>query len=163
GIFGHLVLCPIVILTHAAFVACWDRITLGNRIDVGWLEIVRRHLAGSALYEVLGYVLFATLVEASVRRRADSDAPFIHLPSAQETGLVIRSANSISHVRLGDVHFLEASGNYVRVHTAERTLSLRGSLSSVQQKLDARFTQVHRSRVVNREQVAGLHSLGRHR
>lgn len=53
---------------------------------------------------------------------------------------------------------LEASGNTVAIHTARGTHSLRATLESLEGRLDpAQFARVHRSHVVNIDEIAEIH------
>ena len=53
---------------------------------------------------------------------------------------------------------LEANGNSVAVHTARGTHTLRATLESLESRLDpAQFARVHRSHVVNIDEVAEIH------
>lgn len=45
--------------------------------------------------------------------------------------------------------YLEADGNYVHIHTAERNHTIKRSLRSILSELDQRFIQVHKAFVVN--------------
>lgn len=56
-----------------------------------------------------------------------------------------------------DIRYLEAAGNYVRLHTAGASPLMRGTLASLESRLDARrFVRVHRSFVVNLSLIAEL-------
>jgi two-component system, LytTR family, response regulator len=53
---------------------------------------------------------------------------------------------------------LEANGNSVAVHTARGTHTLRATLESLEARLDpAQFARVHRSHVVNIDEIAEIH------
>ena len=53
---------------------------------------------------------------------------------------------------------LEANGNAVAVHTARGTHALRATLESLETRLDpAQFARVHRSHIVNIDEIAEIH------
>ena len=54
-----------------------------------------------------------------------------------------------------DVRYLEAAGNYVRLHTASASPLLRGTLAGIEKRLDG-FVRVHRSFLVNIALIAEL-------
>ncbi len=57
-------------------------------------------------------------------------------------------------MKLGDVQWIEASGNYINIVTGNKKHLLRSTLSGVAQKLDQdRFYQIHRSTIVNLDYV----------
>lgn len=56
-----------------------------------------------------------------------------------------------------EVRYFEAAGNYVRLHAAHVQPLLRGTLSSLEKRLDpVRFVRVHRSFIVNASLIAEL-------
>lgn len=71
--------------------------------------------------------------------------------------LSVRSVGRIECIRLDEVLWLEAEGNYVRLHLARRALLYRMPLSRLEQHLDpARYLRVHRRAIVSVEQGASL-------
>lgn len=61
-------------------------------------------------------------------------------------------------LRVDQVDWIEAAGNYSRLHVAGANYLLRESIRSLEKKLDGRqFVRVHRSAVVNLDRVHELH------
>lgn len=57
-------------------------------------------------------------------------------------------------VRVQDIHWLEAAGNYIILHCADRNYPMRQTLSGIIAKLDpAHFQRTHRSALVNFQHV----------
>lgn len=57
-------------------------------------------------------------------------------------------------VRVDQIDWIEASGNYVNLHVGERVYPLRETMAGIQQKLEDRgFARVHRSAIVNLDRV----------
>jgi len=57
-------------------------------------------------------------------------------------------------VRTDDIDWLEADGDYVRIHAGKATHMVRDTIAEVTAKLPAeRFVRVHRSIVVNTERI----------
>jgi len=68
--------------------------------------------------------------------------------------LVVRDHERYLLVPTTEIHCLEATGNYVQLYCERANHLLRGTLSAVEAKLDSqRFLRVHRSWIVNLEQV----------
>jgi two-component system, LytTR family, response regulator len=63
----------------------------------------------------------------------------------------VRDADEVMRfVRLDDVAYLEAAGNYVRLHTAKAQHEVRLTLRALLPQLDPTvFRRIHRSTVVN--------------
>lgn len=71
--------------------------------------------------------------------------------------MMIKSEGRIYFVRNADVDWVEAAGNYVRLHAGKESHLLRDSLTAVEKKLDpARFVRIHRSIIVNLERIREL-------
>ncbi|RSZ57025.1 response regulator transcription factor [Massilia atriviolacea] len=75
--------------------------------------------------------------------------------------LTVRSVGTIECVQLADVDWIEASGNYVNLHLAGRSVMHRLALSRLLPHLDpASFLRVHRSAVARIDQAARLDVAG---
>jgi two-component system LytT family response regulator len=71
--------------------------------------------------------------------------------------LMVKSGGRIYFVRVEEIDWVEAAGNYVRLHVGGEEHLLRESLTALERKLDpARFVRVHRSAVVNLERIREL-------
>ena len=63
-------------------------------------------------------------------------------------------------VKVDDIEHIEAAGNYVNLHVAERIYPLRETLTKIQKRLDdATFKRVHRSHIINLNMVAEIRPL----
>ncbi|MGV7209632.1 LytR/AlgR family response regulator transcription factor [Oxalobacteraceae bacterium A2-2] len=101
----------------------------------------------------------AGFVEAQRAYLAAQDDPQPQPPYWQQ--LSVRSVGRIECVRLDEVLWLEAEGNYVRLHLARRQVLYRMPLSRLEQHLDpARFVRVHRRAIVAAGQGACLSVTG---
>ena len=73
----------------------------------------------------------------------------------------VRSVGRIEQVRVDEILWLEAAGNYVQLRLAGRTVLHRVTLGRLELLLDpAQFLRVHRSTIVRRDQLASLVSNG---
>jgi two-component system, LytTR family, response regulator len=71
--------------------------------------------------------------------------------------LAVRSSRGIALLALDDILWIEARGDYVRIHSTDRTDLLREPISAMEHQLDAgRFVRVHRSAIVNLARVREL-------
>jgi two-component system, LytTR family, response regulator len=76
--------------------------------------------------------------------------------------LAVRTGERIRMVRVSDIDYVSAAGNYVRIHTGSDSMLLRETISALEDRLDPRlFVRVHRSLVVNRTRVRELEGLYR--
>jgi len=73
----------------------------------------------------------------------------------------VRSIGRIECIRLEDVQWLEADGNYVKLHLETRCVLYRMPLSRLEEHLDpARFVRVHRRAIVGVEQFSSMAVVG---
>jgi len=71
--------------------------------------------------------------------------------------IAIRLGDRIYYVRLRDVDWIEADGNYVRLHTGNKSHLLRRAMRQLIEELDLRqFARIHRSAIVNIERIERL-------
>ena len=54
------------------------------------------------------------------------------------------------------IHYVQADGDYSRVHTYDRSYLSTTSLGELEEKLGGRFARIHRSYLVNLAKVAGV-------
>ena len=68
--------------------------------------------------------------------------------------LAIRTAHGVLMLAVGDIAWIEARGDYARIHSGSRMDLVRESLSSLESRLGpTRFVRIHRSAIVNLAQV----------
>jgi two-component system LytT family response regulator len=69
-------------------------------------------------------------------------------------------ANRVTLVPVGEIHWIEAADNYVRLHTAEGQYAVRETMNNLVEQLDPRqFARVHRSTIVNLGRVKEMIAL----
>jgi two-component system LytT family response regulator len=96
--------------------------------------------------------VFARVVAATPPGPPLTAAPVRTLRLPDSSGTVVLTA--------GDVDWIEAQGNYCRVHAGARRPLVRRTLSSLLEELGPGFLRVHRSRAVNLERVQRVESRG---
>jgi two-component system, LytTR family, response regulator len=73
--------------------------------------------------------------------------------------LVVKSTGRIYFVRMADIDWCEAAGNYVRLHVGSQAHLVRGTMANLEAELDpARFVRIHRSAIVNVDRIQELRS-----
>ena len=74
--------------------------------------------------------------------------------------LIIKSAGRVFFLRAEEIDWIEAAGNYVRLHVGKETHLLRDTMSSLEARLDPkRFLRIHRSTMVNIERIQEMQPL----
>ena len=68
--------------------------------------------------------------------------------------IVVRSGDRLFFVATKELLHLTAEGNYVRIHTADKSHLIRGTLAGLEARLDPKcFARIHRSGIVNIEAI----------
>ncbi len=70
-------------------------------------------------------------------------------PASEEGSIFIKDQKKFYQIKLEDVLYAEAYGNYVKVHSTDKTYLTHQTLASLEQSLpDQQFIKVHKSYVV---------------
>jgi two-component system LytT family response regulator len=80
-----------------------------------------------------------------------------HSTSAQSDRLVVKSGGRVYFLKTDEIDWVEAAGNYVRLHVSKDSHLLRETMNGIETKLDTRrFMRIHRSTIVNLERIKEL-------
>jgi DNA-binding LytR/AlgR family response regulator len=127
-------------------------IRVPDAIARGVAPMLRDTAAGLAEFMPLALLVYLTIVVAGQLpllaapvAAAASDATAAAPPEC----LTVHQWDRVHLVRLADIDWIEAEGNYVVVHAAGRRYRGRERISDVETRLDARrFVRIHRSTIV---------------
>ncbi|OLB78968.1 MAG: DNA-binding response regulator [Actinobacteria bacterium 13_2_20CM_2_71_6] len=146
------------------FVTAYDDRAV-EAFELGVVDYVRKPVQAERLAESLRRITAARLVPAppaagavgsggpvgSSRERERNDDPTIPVELAGVTRLLPRSA----------VRWVEAQGDYARLHTAEGSHLVRGPLATLAERwADAGFVRIHRSYLVQLRLITELRLAG---
>jgi two-component system, LytTR family, response regulator len=71
--------------------------------------------------------------------------------------LVVKSGGRLFFLRADEIDWVEAAGNYVRLHVGTTSHLLRETMNAIEGRLDPeKFFRIHRSRIVNMERIQEL-------
>jgi two-component system LytT family response regulator len=71
--------------------------------------------------------------------------------------LVVKSGGRVFFLRTDEIDWIEAAGNYVRLHLGTESHLFRETMNRMESRLDTRrFARIHRSRIVNTERIKEL-------
>ncbi|WP_100657803.1 LytR/AlgR family response regulator transcription factor [Alteromonas flava] len=145
--YAILHVCGMVLLREGAY---WFA---GGNYDFGpWV----REFIYEYRKDVWGYLFVLLLyhVFMALYRRMLGEANFINesqndSPKDVPQHLLVRKLDKEFLVKVEDVSWLEASGNYVNLHANGRIYPLRTTLAEIVTRLSHQFVRVHRSKAVN--------------
>lgn len=123
-----------------------------------YLKDVRSYAWMVATIEVYRLVLRRWQGEASLLDRPDEGEPVEPLERPER--FLVRKLGREFLVAAADVEWAQAAGNYVNLRVRGHDYPLRSTLAAIEGKLDpARFVRVHRSHIVNFDQIASIEPL----
>ena len=74
--------------------------------------------------------------------------------------LVVRSGGRVVFVKIAELDWVEATGDYVTLHCAKKSWLLRETISELERKLAPHgFARIHRSTVVNLDSIGEMRAL----
>jgi len=74
------------------------------------------------------------------------------------TRLMIKLASRVVLLKVDDIDWIEADGNYAKLHVGRKAHLLREKMHDLEAQLDPqRFVRIHRSIIVNLERIKELH------
>lgn len=84
---------------------------------------------------------------------ADRNAP----PTGYRNRLVVKTGGNVVLVPVEDIDWIDADGDYVRIHVGKASHTVRETMHHLETELDpARFVRIHRSTIVNLARVKEL-------
>jgi two-component system LytT family response regulator len=85
----------------------------------------------------------------------------LRLVAGDRGRMVIRSEGRIVFLRSEEVEWIEAAGNYIRLHAGQRIYNVREKLGDFETSLSKhKFIRIHRSLIVNLDAIAEIQSCG---
>jgi two-component system, LytTR family, response regulator len=113
------------------------------------IERARRRLAMESTVERHARLL-AVLREHGEESSPGSGAPSANSGSRKPERLLINENGRRFFVAISEIDWIEAYGNYVRLHSGTKTHLLRATMAQVESSLEPRqFARIHRSTIVN--------------
>src|SRR5262245_23758152 len=138
------------------FVTAYDDYAL-KAFEVHALDYLLKPFSAERFRSALGHAR-----EHVSHRRKGSEAPKPALPdrrNARPNRLMIKSGGRIHFVRMADIDWCEAQGNYVRVHVGPQEHLVRDTMSHLESELDPQqFVRIHRSTIVNVDRIQEMQS-----
>ncbi|HEV8367783.1 MAG TPA: LytTR family DNA-binding domain-containing protein [Pyrinomonadaceae bacterium] len=79
-------------------------------------------------------------------------------PTSYLTRLMIKLASRVVLLRVEEIDWIEADGNYAKLHVRKKAHLLREKMHDLEAQLDPkRFVRIHRSIIVNLDRIKELH------
>ena len=74
------------------------------------------------------------------------------------TRLMIKASGRVVLLKVSEIDFIEADGNYAKLHVGRKAHLLREKMNDLEGRLDpAKFVRIHRSIIVNLDRIKEMH------
>jgi two-component system LytT family response regulator len=144
------------------FVTAYDEYAL-RAFEVHAVDYLLKPFSAERFRSALTHVRHQLLQRQVTASDRSPDPPAGQRPAApwpeRHHRLVVKSSGRIHFVRIQDIDWCEAAGNYVCLHVGPQTHLVRGTMSHIESQLGAgQFVRVHRSTIVNVDRIQELRS-----
>jgi signal transduction histidine kinase len=144
-----------VLLRKLAYLAAGEQYRFGDlpgEFFYEYLKDFRTYAGFLALIYLYRFVLRRLQGEAQLLAEGAEDAPAVQRPTSDR--FLVKKLGREFLVRVADIDWIEASGNYVNLRVGARAYPLRETMAGIESRLaDAGFMRVHRSAIVNLDRV----------
>jgi hypothetical protein len=152
-------------LRKLAYLSAGERYDFGNwwyEFGYEFLKDARSYLFALVFIEAWRLLMRRLQGEASLLARGEEDDPTFAQPGPEERPerFLVRKLGREFLVAANDIEWMQASANYVNLHVRGRDYPLRITLAALESRVDpSRFRRIHRSYMVNLDQVASIEPL----
>lgn len=129
-----------------------------RELSYEYLKDVRSYAGMVVVLEAYRLILRRLQGEASLLDAPDEGLPLE--PVERPDRFLVRKLGREFLVAAGDIEWAQAAGNYVNLRVRGHDYPLRSTIAGIEAKLDrSRFVRIHRSYIVNLDQVASIEPL----
>lgn len=140
-----------VLAAFAVQLLIWSPVKLSNLPYLAYLYLPKAVIAYVALCVVWQYIEVKTQHNLSIEQQSMKTS----------TKIIVSSGQSESLISINDIHYLNASGNYVEFHMAEKAYLKRTTMKAIMEKLaEENFVRIHRKHIVNLNAIDKIQNLG---
>ena len=162
--FGVLRALEGEIMPHVVFVTAYDQYAL-RAFEVHALDYVLKPFNAERFSQALQRARAAIArhddVDGSIEKdRLRSLVASLAAEQRERQRIVVRSSGRVFFVKVDDIDWIEAEGNYVRLHMGPQSHLLRETMKGMESVLDvSQFIRIHRSTIVNADRIRELQPL----
>ena len=145
-------------MPFVVFVTAYDRYAL-RAFDVHALDYLLKPFDRERFREALAraQAQMERTTGGDIERRLAAIVQDLKPAKARTDRFVVKSGGRIFFVRTAEIDWIEAAGNYVKLHVGNDTHLFRETMNTLESQLPAEtFYRIHRSHIVNIERVKEL-------
>ena len=162
--FGVLRALEGEIMPYVVFVTAYDQYAL-RAFEVHALDYVLKPFNAERFSQALQRARAAIAKRDDVEGSADKDrlrslVASLTAEQREKQRIVVKSSGRVFFVKVDDIDWIEAEGNYVRLHMGAQSHLLRETMKGMESVLDtSQFIRIHRSTIVNADRIRELQPL----
>lgn len=162
--FGVLGALEGEIMPYVIFVTAHDQYAL-QAFEVHALDYVLKPFNAERFSQALQRARTAIGRHEGSERSVDKDrlrslVASLTAEQREKQRIVVKSSGRVFFVRVDDIDWIEAEGNYVRLHMGAQSHLLRETMKGMESVLDvSQFIRIHRSTIVNADRIRELQPL----
>jgi two-component system LytT family response regulator len=140
-------------LPKVIFVTAYDSYAI-RAFEVNAVDYVLKPVDPARLARAIDRALSEHVGTAALEQRISAVLQAVRPAAAARTRLVVHEGNNTFLLPVRDIDWVEAAGNYVKVHAKGKTYLQREPLKDIEARLDpGQFVRVNRSAIVNLDAV----------
>jgi two-component system LytT family response regulator len=162
--FGVLRALEGEIMPYVVFVTAYDQYAL-KAFEVHALDYVLKPFNAERFSQALQRARTAIAKREDLDGSVDKDrlrslVASLTAEQREKQRIVVKSSGRVFFVKVDDIDWIEAEGNYVRLHMGPQSHLLRETMKGMESVLDAgQFIRIHRSTIVNADRIRELQPL----
>ena len=162
--FGVLRALEGEILPYVVFVTAYDQYAL-RAFEVHALDYVLKPFNAERFSQALQRARTAIARHEESEGSVDKDrlrslVASLTAEQREKQRIVVKSSGRVFFVKVDDIDWIEAEGNYVRLHMGPQSHLLRETMKGMESVLDtSQFIRIHRSTIVNADRIRELQPL----
>ena len=133
-----------------------------NAFEVNALDYLLKPFDRERLVSAVGRVRVQLKSSIDIDREKRIESLLENLGAEKEfpERLVVKNAGRMLLIKTKQIDWIEAAGNYVKLHIGQSAYMLRETMKKLENKLNPeKFVRIHRSTLVNIDRIAELHPL----
>ncbi len=152
------------ILPYVIFVTAYDQYAL-QAFEVHALDYVLKPFNAERFAQALQHARHAIARRGEGEGTVDRDrlrslVASLTAEQREKQRIVVKSSGRVFFVKVDDIDWIEAEGNYVRLHMGAQSHLLRETMKGMESVLDeSQFIRIHRSTIVNADRIRELQPL----
>lgn len=145
---------------NVVFVTAYDRFAL-KAFELHALDYLLKPFDGERLEKTLDRIrqqrTTAAKPDADLPGKIEALLESLQPQRKAADRIAVKDGSRVTFVRIADVDWVEAYGNYVKLHVGAATHLLTQTMNGMEQRLPAdQFLRVHRSTIVNIDRIAAV-------